>query len=78
MKNVKILLSGLELKTIKLIANGKSITEIAKELSLSELIIKTCRSTILEKMKLTNNAELTQYVMNNPMLMMITPPEPEI
>jgi len=48
-----------------LIASGKTVMEIAQELSLSEKTISTYRSRILEKMKMKNNAELTYYAIKN-------------
>jgi len=43
---------------MRLIASGKTVKEIAVELSLSVKTISTYRSRILEKMKMRNNAEL--------------------
>jgi DNA-binding NarL/FixJ family response regulator len=58
-------LSNRELRVMCLIASGKTVSEIAKELSLSVKTISTYRSRILEKMKMKNNAELTRYAINN-------------
>lgn len=54
-------LSGREFYVMKLLAEGKHITEIAKKLCLSEGTISTYRFRILQKMALKNNAELTMY-----------------
>jgi DNA-binding NarL/FixJ family response regulator len=54
-------LSDREYQVMIMIANGKTITEIANGLSLSVKTISTYRSRILEKMKMKNNAELTHY-----------------
>lgn len=59
------LISDRELQVLKLIASGKTVSEIAKELSLSVPTISTYRSRLLEKMKMKNNAELTLYAINN-------------
>ena len=48
-----------------LFASGKTVTEIAKELSLSVKTISTYRSRILEKMRMKNNAELIHYAVKN-------------
>lgn len=55
------LLSNRELNVFKLIASGKSITEIAEQLSLSTTTISTYRSRILDKMQMHTNADLTRY-----------------
>jgi DNA-binding NarL/FixJ family response regulator len=59
------LISDRELQVLKLIASGKTVTEIAVELSLSVPTISTYRSRLLEKMNLKNSAELTYYAINN-------------
>jgi two-component system invasion response regulator UvrY len=48
-----------------LIASGKTVKEIAEELSLSEKTISTYRTRILEKMDMKSNAELTHYGIKN-------------
>jgi two-component system invasion response regulator UvrY len=58
-------LSNREYKVMCLIATGKTVTEIADELSLSVKTVSTYRSRILEKMKMKNNAELTYYAIKN-------------
>src|ERR1035437_7757894 len=59
------LISDRELQILKLIASGKTVSEIAKELTLSVATISTYRHRLLEKMNLKNNAELTHYAINN-------------
>ncbi|HEX7415257.1 MAG TPA: response regulator transcription factor [Bacteroidia bacterium] len=59
------LLSDRELETLKLIAAGKTISEIADELHLSVATESTYRHRLLDKMKLKNNAELMHYAINN-------------
>ena len=58
-------LSDREYQVMCRIASGKTVMEIAQELSLSEKTISTYRSRILEKMKMKNNAELTYYAIKN-------------
>lgn len=59
------LISDRELQVLKLLASGKTVSEIAGELSLSVPTVSTYRSRLLEKMKMKNNAELTVYAINN-------------
>jgi two-component system invasion response regulator UvrY len=59
------LLSDREFQVLRLIASGKIVSEIAKELSLSVKTISTYRTRILEKMGLRNNAELMHYAMEH-------------
>jgi DNA-binding NarL/FixJ family response regulator len=58
-------LSNRELEVLQRIASGKTISEIADEISLSVNTISTYRTRILEKLGLHNNAELTRYAMDN-------------
>ncbi|MGZ4056054.1 MAG: response regulator transcription factor [Bacteroidia bacterium] len=64
MDKAKTLLSDQELQIIKLIASGKSISEIAEMLVENELAIKNSRSLLLQKMKIKNNAGLVLYAIN--------------
>ncbi len=61
-------LSDREYHVMRMIASGKTVMEIAHELSLSEKTISTYRSRILEKMKMKNNAELTYYAIKNQLI----------
>jgi DNA-binding NarL/FixJ family response regulator len=54
-------LSDREYQVLCLIASGKTVGEIAEELSLSVKTISTYRARILEKMNLKSNAALTHY-----------------
>lgn len=54
-------LSDREYEVMCMIAAGKTITEIAQELSLSAKTISTYRARILEKMQMKNNAEMMVY-----------------
>jgi two-component system, NarL family, invasion response regulator UvrY len=58
-------LSDREYQTLCMLASGKRLTEIAHTLSLSVKTVSVYRTRLLEKMKLSNNAELTFYVMSN-------------
>ena len=54
-----------ELQVLRMIAAGKTIKEIAAELSLSEKTIGTYRTRISEKMGLGTNVELTRYAIRH-------------
>jgi DNA-binding NarL/FixJ family response regulator len=54
-------LSGREIQVLRLIATGKSSTEIAHILSISIKTVSTYRSRIREKMRLRNTAEIVRY-----------------
>lgn len=58
-------LSDRELQVLKYIASGKTVSEIAREISLTVNTISTYRARILEKLHLKNNAELTRYALDN-------------
>jgi two-component system invasion response regulator UvrY len=62
------LLSNREFQVMCLLAEGKTLKEIADELCLSEKTITTYRARILEKMQIRNNVELTHYVIQNKLL----------
>jgi DNA-binding NarL/FixJ family response regulator len=54
-------LSDREFQVLRMIGSGKTVSEIAEELSLSVKTVSTYRARILEKMNLNTNAELTRY-----------------
>ena len=58
-------LSERELQTLLKIASGKKLSEIAEELMLSPKTVSVYRARLLEKLKLSNNAELTVYAIRN-------------
>ncbi|HKA42228.1 MAG TPA: response regulator transcription factor [Burkholderiales bacterium] len=58
-------LSNREFQTLCLIASGKTLTEIAGQMSLSVKTVSVYRARLLEKMRLRNNAELTHYAIKN-------------
>jgi DNA-binding NarL/FixJ family response regulator len=59
------LLSDREFDVFKLLAVGKSVSEIAEQLSLSVTTISTYRSRIMEKMDMRSNAELARYAIEH-------------
>lgn len=58
-------LSDREYETLRLIASGKKLSDIAEALALSPKTVSVYRSRLLEKMKLKNNAELTHYALKH-------------
>jgi len=64
-KTVHESLSDREFEVLSLIASGKTVGEIAEEMSLSVKTISTYRSRILSKMKMKTNAELMRYAIDH-------------
>jgi len=62
------ILSEREFQVMIMLAEGKSVTEIANEISISDKTVSTYRSRILEKMGLKKNAELTIYAIKNDLI----------
>ena len=58
-------LSDREFEVLRMIASGKTVSLIAEELHLSVATVSTYRARILEKMKMTNTAELIRYAFSN-------------
>ncbi|SET27949.1 two component transcriptional regulator, LuxR family [Nitrosospira multiformis] len=58
-------LSDREYQTLRLIASGKSLTDVAEEMHLSVKTVSVYRGRLLQKMKLKNNAEVTHYAIKN-------------
>ena len=56
-------LSDREFLILRMIASGKPVSQIAKELSLSISTVSTYRARVLQKMDMKNNAELTYYAL---------------
>ncbi|MBP9941874.1 MAG: response regulator transcription factor [Comamonas sp.] len=58
-------LSEREMQTLQKMASGKRLTDIAQELMLSPKTVSVYRARVLEKLQLSNNAELTVYAIRN-------------
>jgi two-component system, NarL family, invasion response regulator UvrY len=58
-------LSDREYEVMSYIASGKTVTEIAEELSLSAKTISTYRARVLEKLGVKNSAKIVQYAIRN-------------
>ncbi|KAF0142545.1 MAG: DNA-binding response regulator [Stygiobacter sp. RIFOXYC12_FULL_38_8] len=61
-------LSQREFQIMCMLAKGRSVKEIARELFLSDKTISTYRTRVLEKTGLKNNAELTHYAIKNDLI----------
>ena len=62
------LLSTRELQVARLSAQGRSVKQIAEELSLSAKTISTFRGRVFEKLQLQNDAELALYAREHGLL----------
>lgn len=58
-------LSDREFEVLRLIASGKTTSEIAEVLHLCMPTVSTYRTRILEKMNMTTNADLIKYAVRN-------------
>jgi two-component system invasion response regulator UvrY len=61
-------LSNREFDVMKMLASGRSISEIADQLSLSATTVSTYRSRILEKTGMRTNADLTRYALEKKLI----------
>ena len=61
-------LSDREFQVMRMIASGKTIKEIGKELFLSVRTVSTYRARVLEKMNMKTNAELIRYALQNKLI----------
>lgn len=58
-------LSEREFQVFCKLAGGQAVSRIAEELCLSVKTVSTYRTRVLEKMNMSNNAELTYYAIKN-------------
>ena len=58
-------LSDREYETMRLIASGRTLSQIALEMHLSAKTVSVYRARLLQKMQLKNNSELTHYALKN-------------
>jgi DNA-binding NarL/FixJ family response regulator len=58
-------LSDREFDVMRGIASGNSVSEIAAHMHLSVKTVSTYRTRLLDKMGMTNNAELTRYALEH-------------
>jgi DNA-binding NarL/FixJ family response regulator len=67
-KPVHEILSDREYQVLRMIAAGKTIKQIAENLSLSIKTVSTYRTRIMDKMNMKTNAELMHYAINHQLL----------
>ena len=61
-------LSDREFEVLKMLANGKSVSDIAELLTLSITTVSTYRARIMTKMNLKTNADLTLYAVQHKLI----------
>jgi two-component system invasion response regulator UvrY len=61
-------LSNREFDVMKLLASGKSVSDIAEQLSLSVTTISTYRTRVMAKTGMRSNSDLTKYAIENNLL----------
>lgn len=61
-------LSSREFEVLRLLGNGKTVSEAAKTLNLSVTTISTYRARILSKLGLKNNSDIIQYCINEKLI----------
>ena len=61
-------LSEREFQVMIMLAKGRSVTEIASEIFISDKTVATYRTRIMEKMNMKKNAELTIYALRNKLI----------
>jgi two-component system invasion response regulator UvrY len=61
-------LSNREYQVMRMIASGKTMQEIGKELFLSVRTVSTYRARILEKMNMNTNAEIIRYAVDHKLI----------
>ena len=58
-------LSDREFEVLRMIAAGKTVTQIGEDLHLSVATVSTYRARILEKMNMTTTAQIMRYALSN-------------
>jgi DNA-binding NarL/FixJ family response regulator len=58
-------LSDREFEILKMLASGKTVSEVARDLGLSVKTVSTHRTRLLKKMAMKTNAELTAYAIRS-------------
>jgi DNA-binding NarL/FixJ family response regulator len=67
-KSAYELLSNREFDVMKLLASGKSVSDIAEKLQLSVTTVSTYRTRVMAKTGLKTNSDLTKYALENQLL----------
>jgi len=58
-------LSDREFEILKMLASGRTVSQVAQTLALSVKTVSTHRTRLLKKMNMKTNAELTHYAVRN-------------
>lgn len=58
-------LSNREIQILRMLADGKTVTEIADDLDLSAKTVSTHKMRLMKKMNINNNADLYRYVLEH-------------
>ena len=61
-------LSNREFDVFKMLAEGKTISDIAMQFKINPTTVSTYRSRIMEKMKMKSNAELARYAIEKKLI----------
>lgn len=61
-------LSEREFQTLRLIASGKKLSEVARDMSISAKTVSVYRARLLEKMRMKTTADLTRYAVEHKLL----------
>jgi DNA-binding NarL/FixJ family response regulator len=61
-------LSNREFQVFRMLAQGKTLKEIADRCQVSPNTVSTYRARVLEKLKITNNAQLTCYAIEHSLI----------
>ena len=61
------ILSGRELLILRMLAQGKKVTEIANELGISSKTVSTHKTRLMKKMHIDNDVKLIQYAISHGM-----------
>ncbi len=62
-------LSDREIEVLRMLASGKSVSQIAEILHLSVTTVSTYRARILEKLNMTTTAELMHYALSDGLIL---------
>lgn len=65
-EKARLRLSGRELEVLRLMSRGRRLSEIGADLDISVKTVSTYRARLLEKLGVSNNADLVRYVMEHP------------
>jgi len=62
------LLSDREAQVLRLLASGKGVNEIGRELAISSKTVSTHKARLMEKLELTNIADLMRYAIEHQLM----------